>query len=398
MKKVTLFALVLSMTLGAFAQGFASFRPTKSVVNQAASKPAVTVLDAQVVKNANVKEQSITSATNLTFSEQTYEGGTYIMASYDATFEEDLLGNYVASILLDDATIAAVEAKSMVVEDYVMQILSYASQAGALGYCIDTIDAASKTVNVHYDIYDMITGGYGDFLPSTNYTVYAIPLILQGDQLAIGTLYEGPSAKSFAFGGTGLATAELTILETTCSKVTFDVNINDQTNYFAMILASSDVLTQEGINSAADVLDVSYKYTTSFEGAAFGDDDNTAKNALKPNTEYTLWAVPVNANEEIGTDAKEVFTTPSCDGEVGLTDVVESTISVYPNPTSDFVKISSLAPISNVEILNTLGQVVYSDNTVANGYNISVSNLEKGTYFVKVRTANSVNTSKVVVK
>ncbi len=235
MKKVTLFALVLSMTLGAFAQGFASFRPTKSVVNQTASKPAATVLDAKVVKNANVKELSITSATNLTFSEQAYDGGTYMMASYDATFEEDLLGSYVASVLLDDATIAAVQAQGATVADYVMQILSVASQAGALGYCLDTIDAASKTVNVAYDIYDMLTGGYGDFLPSTNYTVYAIPLIIQGDQLAIGTMFEGPTAKSLAYGGNGVAEAELTILETTCSKVTFDILINDQTNYFALI-------------------------------------------------------------------------------------------------------------------------------------------------------------------
>lgn len=395
MKKVTLFALVLSMTVGAFAQGFASFRPTKSVVNQNVSKPAVKVLDAQIVKNANVKEQSITNVTNLNFSMQsTQDGQTFMMASYDATFDADLLGGYVASVLLDDATIAAINASGQyTVEDYVMQILSAASQAGGLGYCIDTIDAASKTVNVLYDIYDLLMGGYGDFLPSTNYTVYAIPLIIQGDQLANGTMYEGPTAKSLAYGGTGVATAELTILETTCSKVTFDVTVNDQTNYFGIILGETALLEQAQL-TAQDVLDNSYKYTTSMESVYYGSDDNTAEDALQPNTGYTLWAVPVNANEEIGTDSKLTFTT----GQVGLTEVAQSTISVYPNPTSDYVQVSSLAPISNVEILNTLGQVVYSDNTVANGYNISVSNLEKGTYFVKVRTANSVNTSKVIVK
>ena len=65
---------------------------------------------------------------------------------------------------------------------------------------------------------------------------------------------------------------------------------------------------------------------------------------------------------------------------------VENNIAIFPNPANDILNITSSETISEIEIVNTLGQVVYrvevnSDNAVCD-----VNELASGVYVVKIHT------------
>ena len=81
-------------------------------------------------------------------------------------------------------------------------------------------------------------------------------------------------------------------------------------------------------------------------------------------------------------------------GENGLTE----TVSVYPNPASDYLRISTNGEISNVRIVNTIGQVVLEQTVGLSDITISTENLPKGVYFVNIDTKNGTTTQKVIVE
>jgi hypothetical protein len=71
-------------------------------------------------------------------------------------------------------------------------------------------------------------------------------------------------------------------------------------------------------------------------------------------------------------------------------------LAYYPNPVKGVFTIANGAAISNVEVINTLGQRVYSaavNNTTAT---INFEGLKSGIYFVKVQSGTAAQTIKVV--
>ena len=70
----------------------------------------------------------------------------------------------------------------------------------------------------------------------------------------------------------------------------------------------------------------------------------------------------------------------------GLSGVEESEISavsIYPNPASTVLNVHA-ENFDNVQIINFLGQVVYSANVTANDFQINVSDLSNGVYFIRL--------------
>ena len=70
-------------------------------------------------------------------------------------------------------------------------------------------------------------------------------------------------------------------------------------------------------------------------------------------------------------------------------------IAVYPNPASTVLRVQSNGDITNVRLVNTIGQVVYTSTTDAA---IDISNFDKGVYFIQVDTKNGSNTQKVLIQ
>jgi len=82
----------------------------------------------------------------------------------------------------------------------------------------------------------------------------------------------------------------------------------------------------------------------------------------------------------------------------GINNIDKGSISIYPNPASDRVTISANSNINSIEVLNYLGQVVYTNAAVNNKkIQVTVAGFEEGVYFVKVTTAEGIRTSKITV-
>lgn len=89
----------------------------------------------------------------------------------------------------------------------------------------------------------------------------------------------------------------------------------------------------------------------------------------------------------------------------GIENVVLSTpdndlvvASIYPNPASDKLNIKAKTQISNVEILNLLGQSIGSYDVSTNATQVDIASLSAGTYFVRVTIDNASKVYKFIKK
>jgi hypothetical protein len=76
--------------------------------------------------------------------------------------------------------------------------------------------------------------------------------------------------------------------------------------------------------------------------------------------------------------------------------VHDNVAAIYPNPTSDFINLSSKEGIQSISITNLAGNTVWSGSAAE--FPINVSSFAKGIYLVNMVSADGVKTEKVVVK
>lgn len=89
---------------------------------------------------------------------------------------------------------------------------------------------------------------------------------------------------------------------------------------------------------------------------------------------------------------------PIIDG-TGLNNVDVNSLSyVYPNPAKDQITFASSFNMERVEIFNMLGQKVYENKVNGIATTVDVSNLNNGTYMVKIFTEAGLATKKIVVE
>jgi len=68
---------------------------------------------------------------------------------------------------------------------------------------------------------------------------------------------------------------------------------------------------------------------------------------------------------------------------------IDSPLSIFPNPSHDFLNVNlpNDETISSIQILNSLGSIVYEVNNIQkinSNHRIDISNLEIGMYFIKI--------------
>jgi hypothetical protein len=78
---------------------------------------------------------------------------------------------------------------------------------------------------------------------------------------------------------------------------------------------------------------------------------------------------------------------------VGLNNIEENTILVYPNPASTFITISGLLDSDNCEIQDGLGRLV---QTNLNQDTFDISKLNNGIYSLVIRNENRINTIRFI--
>ncbi|MCX6267837.1 MAG: choice-of-anchor J domain-containing protein, partial [Bacteroidetes bacterium] len=90
--------------------------------------------------------------------------------------------------------------------------------------------------------------------------------------------------------------------------------------------------------------------------------------------------------------------TVTIDVMTGIAPITQNGISIYPNPATDVVNITSDYTITGVEVMNFVGQTVYSNGNVdAKVAKLNVTTFKSGVYFVKVSTTEGVRTVKITV-
>jgi hypothetical protein len=83
---------------------------------------------------------------------------------------------------------------------------------------------------------------------------------------------------------------------------------------------------------------------------------------------------------------------------VGIDNQGDNSISLYPNPANDVVYVVSTNDIKKLEVLNYIGQMVYTNNNVnLKKVQLNVTSFKAGVYFVKVTTASGIKTTKITV-
>lgn len=76
-----------------------------------------------------------------------------------------------------------------------------------------------------------------------------------------------------------------------------------------------------------------------------------------------------------------------------------TSILIYPNPTNGLINIvSEDSIISNINIYDYKGALVYSRNSNQNNISLEVSNIAAGIYWVEVHNEQGVNRQKVSMK
>lgn len=95
----------------------------------------------------------------------------------------------------------------------------------------------------------------------------------------------------------------------------------------------------------------------------------------------TILAELIEADADFGTE----YMRQVCLGSSGIDEIDLSTITLFPNPASDIVTItSSDYSIERIELTSLSGQIIHSKTVQSNETNLSLGSLTFGVYFVKL--------------
>jgi hypothetical protein len=75
-----------------------------------------------------------------------------------------------------------------------------------------------------------------------------------------------------------------------------------------------------------------------------------------------------------------------------------SEINVFPNPASDFICLNSIENMSNIQIFNNLGEIIFTKQTNSNELVIDIKSLFTRIYVVKVETENKTFFKKIIIQ
>jgi hypothetical protein len=83
---------------------------------------------------------------------------------------------------------------------------------------------------------------------------------------------------------------------------------------------------------------------------------------------------------------------------LGVNDLNNGQVMIFPNPATENVNIKSDFTITNIDVINFVGQTVYTVSNVDTKITkLNVSTFKSGVYFVKVTTSEGTRTVKITV-
>jgi hypothetical protein len=146
--------------------------------------------------------------------------------------------------------------------------------------------------------------------------------------------------------------------------------------------------------------------TTGFFKVNGGIVTGTTFTETHPNTTlHSTWLYYVTAEfQDSLHPAPPMLCEPSSDTimitfpAVGINDLTNNSLSLYPNPANDVVNVVSTNDIKTIEVLNYIGQTIYTNNNInLKSLQLNVTSFKAGVYFVKVTTVSGTKTTKITV-
>ena len=84
---------------------------------------------------------------------------------------------------------------------------------------------------------------------------------------------------------------------------------------------------------------------------------------------------------------------------LGANDFIETTVSLYPNPSNELINISfDEDQLSKLEFYDITGKLLFKKELNTNTYALNIANYPSGTYLVKVFNQNNVSVNKKIIK
>ncbi|MCB0465865.1 MAG: T9SS type A sorting domain-containing protein, partial [Aequorivita sp.] len=100
-----------------------------------------------------------------------------------------------------------------------------------------------------------------------------------------------------------------------------------------------------------------------------------------------------HTNGNYGSGERSPFST---NGILGVTQNQLDNISLYPNPASSTINVKN-AENANIQVFDVLGKLILSQQDIAMDAQINVSQLQAGTYFMKISKDNLVTTKRFLI-
>lgn len=183
-------------------------------------------------------------------------------------------------------------------------VLTTQAELDGIGFTTDSLIAyfnGTEYQKYYYELDEEMPG----LDPSTEYLVYAMAFNADG---VASELYEVSFTTTY-YGGEGLAEIAMTATNPTANS--FDISFvpNDQTNYYYYLIADQSFYTDLGLETTADIA----AWAQANQQKNYGELAGTVGD-LVMGTEYICYAIPFNANNELGTVAQTTITTLTLGG------------------------------------------------------------------------------------
>lgn len=215
--------------------------------------------------------------------------------------------------------------------------------------------------------------------------------VLEGDEITINEI-DKYLHYIIRFQNTGTASA---------INVRVDHVLDNKLDWTTMQLES---LSHQGRVEITDGSDVSFI----FNNINLPDSTNDEPNShgyiafkIKPKNDVVVGDI-ISGIADIFFDFNPAITTNTVSTEIvaplSVQEFDTNTISIYPNPTKDILKIKSKSPIDNISVFDINGRVIRS-KSLSNSqteYQLNVSDLYQGIYFVKIQTYLGIQTQKMI--
>ena len=266
------------------------------------------------------------------------------------------------------------------------------------------------TTTIYY--VEVVNGGCNSARTAVNATVFAVATITSTTPASrcdagsltinatsnVGTLswYDAPSGGTLLGSGTSFTTPSISV------STTYYVEATNGS------CTSARVAVTASINPTA--APTGFANQTFCAGETVGLISVTGSNIIWYDAPSSGNIIPVGTPLVSGTTYYASQTITSCEsptrlavtmtlgGCLGTEEFVANVIKLYPNPVVDIVTISSTEMMTNLEVVNILGQIVFSKSVNENETTIDMSRYSSGSYIVRVLVDEKVKIFKVIKK